>query len=79
MSNQNLPEGNPAKLVGGKLFIKGTAELEEQVAAELNQPDPSRVEAEALLSSDSEHEDTNNNDGDGSSCDDDESCRQDCS
>ena len=79
MSNQNLPNGNPAKLVGGKLFIKGTAELNKQVAAELNQPDPSRAEAEALLSSDSEHEDTNNNDRSRSSCDDDESCRQDCS
>ena len=78
MSNQNLPDGNPAKLVGGKLFIKGTAELNKQVAAELNQPDPSRAEAEALLSSDSEHEDTNDNDGDGSSCDNDDGSQQDC-
>ena len=78
MSNQNLPEGNPAKLVGGKLFIKGTAKLEEQIEAELNQPDPSKAEAEAILSSNSEHENTKDDDGDGSSCDNNKGSQQDC-
>jgi hypothetical protein len=72
-------DGNPARLVAGQLFIKGTAELQQQVEAELTHSDPTKKQAEAILSSGSEHEDTNNNDRSRSSCDDDESCRQDCS
>jgi hypothetical protein len=71
-------DGNPAKLVSSKLFIKGTAELQEQVAKELSQPDPDSDEAKALLSSDSENEDTKDNDGGGSCKGDDDCRRQDC-
>jgi hypothetical protein len=71
-------DGNPAKLVSSKLFIKGTAQLQEQIEAELNQPDPTSAEAKAILSSDSEHEDTKNNDGGGSCKGDDDCRRQDC-
>ena len=72
-------DGNPAKLVSSKLFIKGTAELQEQIAKELGQPDPDSDEAKAILSSDSEkNEDTKDNDG-GGSCKGDGNCRrQDC-
>ena len=72
-------DGNPAKLVSSELFIKGTAELQEQIAKELGQPDPDSDEAKAILSSDSEkNEDTNDDDG-GGSCKGDGNCRrQDC-
>ena len=72
-------DGNPAKLVSSKLFIKGTAQLQEQIEAELNQPDPTSSEAKAILSSNSEkNEDTENNDGGGSCKGDDDCRRQDC-
>lgn len=72
-------DGNPAKLVSSELFIKGTAELQEQIAKELGQPDPDSDEAKAILSSDSEkNEDTNDDDG-GGGCKGDGNCRrQDC-
>ena len=72
-------DGNPAKLVSSELFIKGTAELQEQIEKELGQPDPDSDEAKAILSSDSEkNEDTENNDGGGSCKGDDDCRRQDC-
>lgn len=71
-------DGNPARLVSSELFIKGTAELQEQVAKELSQPDPDSDEAKALLSSDSENEDTKDNDGGGGCKGDDDCRRQNC-